>query len=459
MKTIVQITYIILLLLISGCEDYLDVTPKGVVSPNSVRELGELLYGDYKYGYSARSTTMMTDELIVTDETFGNLFKIHKNGYLWEPIFKAGDVDLDWKDIYGKIYTINYVLSLIDEADLAGKSENDRNRVKAEALTIRAYDYFQLANIYGATYNPVTADSDMAVPMLLEPDLLAELPRVSVQKIYDQVIKDLKLAIDLFIINEIPEIRTNPSKTGAYGLLARVYLYMGDWENAAEYASLALSNYDFIMDYNEYSESSSDLTRSLIAPENQEAILFRKCTQSYCRSYEVILDNELINLFEANDLRFPFFTETNDDGMVIYSPNNSSNVFPISGISTTEMLLTRAEANARLKNLTEAMDDLFTLRIKRFDITAYPDQASFESDISLSANTSEEALQLVLEERRRELCFQGLRWFDMRRLMEEGRYTKTLTRTINGKTYTLEPGADKYVVDISPEIKSWNSLL
>jgi hypothetical protein len=57
-----------------------------------------------------------------------------------------------------------------------------------------------------------------------------------------------------------------------------------------------------------------------------------------------------------------------------------------------------------------------------------------------------------LLERRKELCFRGLRWQDLRRLNKEPEYAKTLTRKIDGITYTLPPNDPKYVFPIPPNV-------
>ncbi len=73
----------------------------------------------------------------------------------------------------------------------------------------------------------------------------------------------------------------------------------------------------------------------------------------------------------------------------------------------------------------------------------------------LIAADGESLLDIVLKERRRELCLNSLRWLDMKRLAAEGKYTKTLTRTLNDKTYTLEPNSKLYVFPFLQ--KSWTS--
>ena len=447
-----------ILIISSGCKNYLDIEPVGIVLPNSVEELGLLLIGDYQYGYSHRVTLMMSDELTVYDKDYTSLMKIHQHAYTWSNIYDKGDQDLDWKDKYKLIYNTNYVLSLIDDAALEGQTEEDRDRVKAEALTIRAYNYFELVNIYGAAYNAGTASTDLAVPLLLTDDLLAKLPRASVAVIYEQIIGDLKQALGLYTSNEIPKIRNNTSKTGAAALLARIYLYQSNWQGAIDNADLALANYNFLYDYNDFNKSTSAVVRNLSREDNEEAVLFRNSTSSYSRGLTVKINDDLLALFETADKRVDFFVGIDGDGNFIYAPIDPNNVFAFNGFFTPELYLTRAEANARLGNINDAMADLTTLRANRFDRSYFPDQAAFDAAITLSAASTEEAIQHSLDERRRELMLSGLRWFDMKRLADEGRYGG-YTRVLDGQTYNLTPGSNQWVVDISPDIKEWNPKL
>jgi hypothetical protein len=447
MKKTIYISIFSLLVLLSGCKEYLDVEPKGEVIPTTVEELGLLLVGGKSgqtIGFGARSYLMMSDEFSLKADKFSSLMPIHERGYLWQAPFNVGDEDFDWRNFYYHIYLCNYTLSLIDDASLSGLTEKDRGRVKATALTIRAYSYFELVNVYGAHYNPTTAATDMAVPMLLVDDIEARLPRSNVEDIYNQITGDLIMATELFSSDLIPEVKNNASKTAAYGILSRVYLYMAEWENAEKYASLALANHSALNNYSDFIDEPKDAKST--DPINAEDLIFRRIVSQPMTTHEAILSDELKNLFEPGDLRFTFFTDTDGDGNTIYA---NLTISPMSGISTQEVYLNRAEANARLGNNVIAMDDLNTIRLKRFEIAPAP----------LTASTQQEAVQKVLDERQRELMFMGLRWYDMKRLIVLGEYTKTLTRSMGGETVTLEPGSDKYVVEISPTILEWNDNL
>jgi starch-binding outer membrane protein, SusD/RagB family len=65
------------------------------------------------------------------------------------------------------------------------------------------------------------------------------------------------------------------------------------------------------------------------------------------------------------------------------------------------------------------------------------------------------ALDTILVERRKELAFRGIRWSDLRRLNKEGRNI-TLTRNLNGMSYTLTPNSNLYTLPIPPDVLSFN---
>lgn len=108
------------------------------------------------------------------------------------------------------------------------------------------------------------------------------------------------------------------------------------------------------------------------------------------------------------------------------------------GLTIGELYLIRAECYARKGNRIEALKDLNTLLKSRFS----------GNYIEISTSSSEEALARIISERRKELVFRGLRWSDLRRLNRDSRFRVTLTKTLNGVTYTLPPQDTKYVLPI-----------
>ena len=117
---------------------------------------------------------------------------------------------------------------------------------------------------------------------------------------------------------------------------------------------------------------------------------------------------------------------------------------------TAEFYLTAAEAAARLGHTTDAINYLTPLMAKRLNSSAY--QTTTEL---INTMKEEELIQEILDERARELAFEGHRWYDLRRTTQPA-----LTRVYDGTTYTLLP--EQYTmrfpseaVEANPKIELW----
>nr|WP_121272941.1 RagB/SusD family nutrient uptake outer membrane protein [Pedobacter schmidteae] len=117
--------------------------------------------------------------------------------------------------------------------------------------------------------------------------------------------------------------------------------------------------------------------------------------------------------------------------------------FFFNGFCNSELYLTAAECYARKGNISQAMELINTLKKSRWDKTI-----AYEP---LKANDKDQALLIILTERRKELCFKGTRWLDIRRLNREGKNIITQTRKIKGINYTLPPNDKRYVYPIPNE--------
>ena len=118
------------------------------------------------------------------------------------------------------------------------------------------------------------------------------------------------------------------------------------------------------------------------------------------------------------------------------------------GTSVQEMKLIAAEGAARSNDLTTALQYLDDVRKNRFATASYvPYQSTSQPDV----------LAEILSERYHELCFNGLRWFDMRRLDKENRMeTVTRLNAQGGVVATLPPHSTKYTLQIPYQVMSFN---
>lgn len=115
-------------------------------------------------------------------------------------------------------------------------------------------------------------------------------------------------------------------------------------------------------------------------------------------------------------------------------------------VSTPEIYLIAAECEARLGNKEKAISYINKLRDHRII-----------DNTPLTVESDEEALRKVLDERRREMVFQGCtRLIDLKRLNREPRFAKTIIHEADGVKYTLAPGDPKYILPIPPSVLRFN---
>ncbi|HEY9259301.1 RagB/SusD family nutrient uptake outer membrane protein, partial [Chitinophaga sp.] len=120
-------------------------------------------------------------------------------------------------------------------------------------------------------------------------------------------------------------------------------------------------------------------------------------------------------------------------------------------LGVPETYLIRAECNARANSLSAALDDINKLRLNRITPAAY--KVFTPSDFN---NDAEKVLRFVLEERRRELAFTGVRVIDLKRLNKETRFQKKVTHIAEGITYELLPNSNNYVRQLWPAATIFN---
>lgn len=364
--------------------------------------------------------------------------------YTWSnQIVPDNTEDLNWSRPYKQIYTANEVIAGVMQS-LDGSDEQKR-AILAEAKVQRAYAYFVLANLYGDIYDPQTAENAMGVPLLLQPDLFASLKRASLGQVYAQILQDLNDA--LVDIPTTASTKRHPNKAAVEALLAIVHLHMRNFDLAATHADAALQYNATLLDLQQFATSASGYP----LPFNHPETYFLK---QVGQSIDQQLNPELVSLFDTKDLRRTVYMQAGTGQMpsgALRSKKMSVMVgAPNAGPSVPEMLLIKAEVEARKGNTTTAMEFVNKLRSKRFK------QQDFTP---LVANSADQALQLIVDERRREFFGTGLRWLDMRRFNLDAKLAKEFKRQFINQDYTLKinsasyvyPVANKYL-QLNPEI-------
>ncbi|UEG55184.1 RagB/SusD family nutrient uptake outer membrane protein [Mucilaginibacter daejeonensis] len=423
----------------SACRKYVEIPPEQVRALKYTTDYQALLnYGQtIEPGYSY--PIYMADDFGVEDETWYTRLTLSAqvNSYIWaEKIYTSAEDDTDWASFYKQINIFNTVATGVEGSE--GGTDVQKKTIQASALVHRAYAYFTLVNMYGKQYDGATAATDPGVPLLLSPSLFASLDRAPVKQVYDQVKTDLLNAMPY--LPDVATYNVNPSKLAVYALMARVCLNTREFTEAERYANLALSLKNGLLDLNNYLAATPVLPLKLANPEE----MFFKRAGLFISN--IPLNPSAVNLYDPKDLRYVVFTK---DGSAILGTNftvgrglfrqrlNTEGIYI--GPSVPEMLLIKAECQARAGNIANAMDAVNTLRKKRFKPAEYYD---------LTASTANAALHVVIDERGREFMGRGYRWFDQRRLVKDAGFINTVTRRFKGVTYTLEPTSNRYIFPI-----------
>ena len=167
-------------------------------------------------------------------------------------------------------------------------------------------------------------------------------------------------------------------------------------------------------------------------------MLIRLSPYVYGLSDEVFGSDELMALFTANDMRRQLFFGDSIYSTVFEKPLWRPWFEQNLGVTTPEMYLIAAECEARVGSVGRAMNLLNKLRDNRI-----------VGNTPLVAANKDEALKLVLDERRREFALTGLtRFIDLKRLNLDSRFAKTITHVVDGKVLTLPPNDPRWALPI-----------
>ena len=421
----------------SACNKFLDIKPKGLILPETV--------GDYEglLNSFTLTETFQVSLLHFTDDNKNSFDGLNQspvaNAYYWRPIIttnQKSDPEV-WGPLYNSIYSTNVIINNVMDAT-EGTLEK-KQQVKGESLVIRANCYLDLLTVFAKAYNPATASTDPGLPLVTSTSVTDAAPvRSSVKVVLDGLLNDVLSASTTLPATNVNRYRV--TKYIAYGLLSRIYLYMADFNNAKKYAEMALVAPHSLLNYNSF-PSDSDFPIYELSPE----VLWQRKSVDYTAPTNMLYSEDLKTYFNNDDLRYTFLTFTNNSGLVRGSFPGYYNF----GITFPEMELTRAEVMARQGNFNDAMTVVNTLRKNRIKTTAYADQA---------ATSGEDALVKVLAERRRELAFCGLRWFDMKRLDQEGRMPTVTRKNLDTQAIeaTLAPHSPQYTFEIPIRVQMFN---
>lgn len=311
-----------------------------------------------------------------------------------------------WKWGYTTIYQANACLEGLHNS--TGLSITTRNQLTGETLFMRALCYFYLTNLFGNV--PLITTTNYKINEHMQ--------RTPSDSVYKQIISDLLDAQNLLNPDYPSDGPIRPNKWAAAALLARVYLYQGNWSMAESETSEVINSgeYNLVSDVNQVFLANSPEAILQFIPVNQgfntaEGFAFIPFSVSYKPTYAIT--SYLLNSFEPGDMRKTDWLKSQIvNGQTYYFPYKYKVRFSFSVteynmvLRLAEQYLIRAEARAEQNDLSGALADLDVIR----------NRAGLPDD---TANDKTSILSAIMHERQVELfCEWGNRWFDLKRTGE-----------------------------------------
>lgn len=430
-------------LLLVSCDDFLDIQPTGKVIAKTYDEYRALLTDVYYNFPDDRSlTTLRTDEMtldpsVTTSEDLSSYFEI----WTWKDVAQdENTATYSWRRFYHNIYIANYIIE--HEKDITEGTTAGIKQLVGEAYMVRAYSHFILVNMFGKPYTKCDPSTTLAVPLSTEADVDKILSRSTVGTAYTQIIRDIQAAKENLNEDEWEaQLRYRFNTVSANALEARVRLYMGDWEGALKAAKAVVEAHPGL----------ENLTASTFTmPDNYQSSEAIVCLEQVMKSaYKGIgMPNvAFIQSYRTGDMRRSRFFRAQTSRL--YTLTKGGDQLSRSTFRSAEFYLTAAEAAARLNDKETAMEYLKPIIETRYMTALQPTIIS-----EMQQKDADQLVSAVLDERAHELCFEGHRWFDLRRTTQP-----MIVKEYNGVSYTLEEGDSRYTMPIPSEAISANPSL
>jgi hypothetical protein len=340
------------------------------------------------------------DELVYYGDVSGTTRNFYNNTIL------ASNLEISnwWNSSYNQIYAANAIIEGVNAS--TALIDADKKQFTGEALFVRSLLHFYLLNLYGdVPYITTTNYEQNKVTR-----------RMPTSELYTHIIDDLKLAASLLPEAYISSDRVRPNKSVAMALLARVYLYDGQWAEAANAASYLIGNtvvyaWETNLDNVFLKESGTTIWQLMPRTDGQntqegETFIFTSGPPSL-----MALSEQLINVFELGDQRKDHWVASVTNGTDTWyhankykeKSNTSSSMEYSIVFRLAEQYLIRSEARAQQGDLIGAKEDLDKIR----------NTAGLAGTTAVS---QQDILTAVLQERKVEFFTElGHRFFDLKR--------------------------------------------
>ena len=429
------------MILLCACENYLDLTPKGVTLLDNLTEIEYLLNGDYK-----NSAYEFEDLYIITNDSYGKMANpstVLANNVGLAYALMAYDESVDryvytnsnphYSGYYSNINSMNILLARLDDlsGDIALKAS-----LAAEAKVLRAYWHYLLVNIFAAQYDAATADEQGGIPYVTDMNLEKVNEKLTLAEVYRLLLEDCSEET----INNLPDKAVNilrPGKAMGYALRAKIHLQMKNYPEAFKDVEKALAFNGNIED------RLPVITESLYYYDKEHPSVIFYAEPTVAKAY--IITQETAALFEQGDILMKYgksalteATETRDnrvwsataaatykngiEGDIYMWQGYSNAKWTSAGITSDQLYYIKAECLIRAGHYQDGLDEVNKVRRFRIDPDDYSD---------LIAANEQDAMAKLMRAKRIECLFTYNNFFDMKRRKSEELYEPIITRPVD----------------------------
>jgi hypothetical protein len=407
-------TIFLIITLVSGCDDNLEINPTNTLTPESLLEdpdnLDRLLIGAYAFADNHHAGEFQTVSELLANEgnlafrgTFAEFFQFDRK----EVIATNGFIRFLWGNSYRSVNLCNIVLENLDLVE----DPEERTRLEGEAKFMRGLLYFEMVRYYALPYESGGNNAQLGIPIVFDAvtdvSQLTYPSRNTVEEVYSQVLSDLQDAYTLLL----PDNGFRADAYAAQAVLARVYLQQGNYAAARDAADDVLQNSghaltpDLPSAFNNETDGIEDIFAWQITTQDgfNDFNNYWATIQFGGRSQtaDVTVEPPFFDIFTGLDDRASFFYSGNGTKVSSKWQGQFANV-PY--LRVAEMHLIRAESNFREGTSLGLAPEV--------EINALRARSNAIPIIGVS-------LLDILEERQRELAFEGHRFHDAKRLQED----------------------------------------
>lgn len=398
---------------LTSCTKFLDIKPYGKTIPKTPDEFAALLHAiieDIDYGEEVIVGNVLSVANLecYADNLEANLTEYPRGDYL--PLYigsHLSDKDRRYEDLYEVIKDCNIILDNMEdrESDLA-------KEVLGVAYSLRGICYYNLLRDFCEP--PVGNMEGLGMPLIVRFDMEERLPRSTIAQTYRQAESDMLKALGYNVQNKLYRITADVMD----GYLARLYFWVGEWEQAANYARKMMAKYPMVSS----AEFAQMIKAELSARGNmilKSAILFDSSYQNqFLNTRELVrsrpLGKRFVDLFveKEKDVRYS----------LTFDKWRLSLKTPFAGIRTAEMNLILIESlyhSGDMPGALAALNDFRKFRIEGVsDYTMETLPAVNAEDLikeDVYGKPLTPLLNAILNERRKELYMEGDRWYELKR--------------------------------------------